>query len=87
MTTEATHAAFEAHYSKRHDGFMPGMYDGEYDWLDAQPCWEAWQAATAEERERAALVCDPLADEWESERQVTELNYAGACAAAIRSGK
>lgn len=37
--------AFEAWYSSRHDGFMPSCNDGEYDWSDAQSCWEAWQAA------------------------------------------
>lgn len=40
---------FESWYKARTDGFMPSCIDGEYDWADAQPCWEAWQAALAQQ--------------------------------------
>lgn len=58
MDTEKMRQEFEAWYRARHDGFMPSMYGNEYDWGDAQACWESWQAS------RAALVielpqCDP----------------------------
>ena len=37
------------------------------------------------ERERAALICDEEADEWDSDRLVTHKNYAAYCARRIRS--
>jgi len=42
--------AFEKHYASMNDGFVPGFYEGEYDWDDAQPCWLTWQARAALER-------------------------------------
>lgn len=41
---------FEKHYASKNDGFVPPFFDGEYDWHDAQPCWESWQARAALER-------------------------------------
>ena len=40
-----------------------------------------------QERERAALICDEEADEWDSDRLVTHKNYAAYCARRIRSGE
>lgn len=55
-------AEFEKHYASKNDGFVPDFYDGEYDWHDAQPCWETWQARAALERN----PCD-LADVFDLE--------------------
>ena len=48
---------------------------------------EAIQKARAEERERCAIVCTEQAKEWDSEDVITDKNYAGYCAQAIRNLK
>lgn len=43
-------AEFEKHYASKNEGYCPSAFDGEYDWHDAQPCWESWQARAAMEK-------------------------------------
>lgn len=47
MNNDIEREAFERHYASMNDGFCPAIYDGEYDWGDAQACWLTWQAARA----------------------------------------
>ena len=54
---------------------------GDYLGMATQIAWEAWQAATLAERERAAKVCDEIA-----ETDGTGYGIAEDCAAAIRKG-
>lgn len=57
------------------------------DWNGAEPVKIALQEIRAEERERAARICDEEADEWDSDCLITHKNYAAACASRIRSGE
>ena len=75
---------------------MRASYDALCDsgWSSAYELHEAtWQAATAAERERAALVCDGTQASFEERAQGSLGPYnemsvgAQCCAAAIRSGK
>jgi hypothetical protein len=54
-----------------------------------QIAWEAWQAATAAEREQCARVCEATIAPWKQYRHgTTEVEDAViACAAAIRNRK
>ena len=42
-------------------------------------------AIEARVREGCAVICDEQGDEWDSDNQVTEKNYAAYCATAIRA--
>ena len=86
MSTEAMRAAFDAWASTLPLSVQVNVNDsaarGESYTL------KAWQAATLEERERAALVCEALTVALDNggkpyKREAT----ASQCAAAIRSGK
>lgn len=88
MNTDAMRAAFEAWVksAQSYDTGKSHIFDlletGEYRLLTFRAGFEAWQAATAEERERVALVCERLGM---ATNGMYERNHE--CAAAIRSGK
>ena len=64
--------AFEAWYRSRHP-----RYPAE---------WEAWQAATAAERERCAKICDFMAKIGAEDRMQGVVVIATGLAAVIREG-
>jgi len=68
MSDDKVRAEFEAWYGKRNDGFVPHYFDCEYDWYDAQPCWQAWQAS------RASL-CVELPEEEEHKGVHYDIDY------------
>ena len=89
MITEAMRADYEyfvvskpggpGHEVLRRRDFPGSDRIGEYITDAVAFGWMAWQAATAKECERAALVCDRLPCD-------KDLDLRDACAAAIRSG-
>ena len=57
MTT--TRDAFDAWFAKRRGAAMLfKSITGGYEWARTSEACEVWEAATAAERERCALVCD-----------------------------
>ena len=92
MSTEAMRAAFEAWAGKQY-GITLTRNGKNYNG-NVNDDWAAWQAATAAERERAALVCEVLVerDADHGGRFGGYGTFMGSktgpeCAAAIRSGK
>ena len=45
----------------------------------------AYAAGAAAEREQCAMVCDAEGDEWASDEQIHDKNYAHHCSNAIRA--
>jgi hypothetical protein len=43
------------------DRYYAPLYEGDFPSIDVKARWKAWQAATADERERAARVCEAYA--------------------------
>ena len=89
MTTEAMRAAFEAWFSTLDYGLIGADRNGDgYIYAPATMHWESWKAATAAERERAALVCEALTVALDNGGKPYKREAsASQCAAAIRSGK
>jgi len=64
----------------------PPIYrDGTYRFHHYAAGWEMWQAATAAERERCAMVAESQTQEYEPYTG-QPLDLAYQCAAAIRAG-
>ena len=60
--TDQSRDAFEAWFTGPIGTNFLLKKDGQYTLMSAQTSWVSWQAATAAERERAALVWLPIAD-------------------------
>jgi predicted phage gp36 major capsid-like protein len=59
---------------------------GKYHSIEMQAAWESWQLCEASALERAALVCDKLAEEYaNSSAYFDESDGADLCAQAIRA--
>lgn len=78
--------AFERHYRAKHDGFMPSCFDGEYDWNDAQSCWETWQARAAVQPAGVALPDSYKTMRYHANKIFERVDAAGAAYEAGSSG-
>ena len=85
MSTEAMRVAFEA-WMVNKAKIIIGSSDPYPKGLE-RDYWNVWQAATAVERERAALVCDQLGGDIDPKDPDEVMLCANSLAAAIRSGK
>ena len=83
-----TRDAFEAWFAKRRGAAMLSKTAyGSYEWARTSEACEVWQAATAAERERCALVCDDRSDCANDMKNTQARAACDELADAIRSGK
>jgi hypothetical protein len=88
---EAMRQAFEA-WAREQFGYTDfscwsddyELVAGEYSNTMIQVRWQAWQAATAAEREQCAKVCDAIG-EWHAKTDMKLAYVADKCAEIIRA--
>ena len=101
MTTREAFEAWDRKVFALPDRYYTPLYQGDFPSIDVKARWRTWQAATAAALERAAGVCDELAEDYlakylasQATRQQTNLDYldgasdaAEICTAEIRALK
>ena len=86
--SDARHEVFELTISRNYEAAISKAVQ-LYHKMSTSPATpaESLQAFENEVLERAAKVCDEQGNEWDSDSQITHLNYAEHCAMVIRAFK